>query len=94
MIQHHGEEHDLGKVDLVASSESTVKALANVFDNLPEQYRGTFWTVGVPGGQQVRTASAMRKISRGPRRFTIVDHSKSFRFIGERTGWAMDGNGN
>jgi hypothetical protein len=98
MLAHQGVEHEMGMIDFVASTPMMVHAMSRAYMELPERQRGTLFVVGkyrcqVPH-KRVRPAEALRKISRGPRRFTIVDSTKHMRLIGDRTGWAWDGHGN
>lgn len=95
-VTHAYEKHQMGPVDLLASTPHHARKLERLWDKLSPPVRGTFYILGdigyVPSvpSTRVRRNAASRKLGRGGN-YTIVGAFRDLSRIGKRLGWSLDG---
>lgn len=86
MLAHHFFTHDMGQIDMIASSPDREPILREIYEGLPEPARGHLFVIG---SRRVPDRSAKRIISRSPIRFTIIDE-KASKFVQSRPTWSVN----
>lgn len=86
VLAHHFFAHDLGPIDMIASSPDREPIVREIYEELPEPARGNLYVVG---SRSVPPRSAKRIISRSPIRFTVIDGDKAVKFVQGRQSWSV-----
>lgn len=85
-LAHHFFAHELGPIDMVASSPEREPILREIYEQLPEPAQGKMFVVG---SRYLPSRKAQRILSREPKRFTILDNEKASRFVPSRETWSV-----
>lgn len=97
-ILHSYQRHGLGPVNMLASTPYHAQTLHELYEALPREARGNFYTVGENGNApwvpvervRLQKRSARNKLRRGLG-FTIVGAARDFHYLGNRPGWSVVG---
>jgi hypothetical protein len=97
-ITHAVKDHDLGRIDFLASTPHHARKIDKLYETLRADVRGRVYVVGANVGQHVKAphtrlqrGSARNSIGRDSGPYTVVGAIRDLRLIGNRSGWSLDG---